>query len=139
LDAFRDWGHAKDYVKMQWLMLQQESPEDFVISYGEQFSVRQFIIWSCEELGIEIEFKGDGLDEVGIVKSLKERGYKDLKIGQTIVEIDKRYFRPSEVDSLLGDATKAKEKLGWEPEISVKDMCREMVRHYFDIALNNKD
>ena len=120
-------------------MLQQESPEDFVISYGEQFSVRQFIIWSCEELGIEIEFKGDGLDEVGIVKSLKERGYKDLKIGQTIVEIDKRYFRPSEVDSLLGDATKAKEKLGWEPEISVKDMCREMVRHDFDIALKNKD
>ena len=139
LDAFRDWGHAKDYVKMQWLMLQQESPEDFVISYGEQFSVRQFIIWSCEELGIEIEFKGDGLAEVGIVKSLKERGYKDLKIGQTIVEIDKRYFRPSEVDSLLGDATKAKEKLGWEPEISVKDMCREMVRHDFDIALKNKD
>ena len=127
MDALRDWGHAKDYVRMQWLMLQQEQPEDFVIATGVQFSVRQFVQWSAEHLGITLRFEGSGVDEVGIVESISGDSAPALKVGDVIVRVDKRYFRPSEVETLLGDPSKAKQKLGWTPEITVQEMCAEMV------------
>ena len=127
MDALRDWGHAKDYVRMQWLMLQQEQPEDFVIATGVQFSVRQFVQWSAEHLGITLRFEGSGVDEVGIVESISGDSVPALKVGDVIVRVDKRYFRPSEVETLLGDPSKAKQKLGWTPEITVQEMCAEMV------------
>jgi GDPmannose 4,6-dehydratase len=127
MDALRDWGHAKDYVRMQWLMLQQDQPEDFVIATGVQHSVRQFIEWSAEELGVTVRFEGSGVDEVGVVERIEGDNAPALKVGQTIVRIDPRYFRPAEVESLLGDPTKAKTKLGWEPIVSVREMCAEMV------------
>ena len=126
LDAKRDWGHAKDYVKMQWLMLQQEIPEDFVIATGKQYSVRDFIKWSAEALGIGIDFKETGIKEFGIITSLKYKNI-NLDIGDVIIRVDKKYFRPTEVESLLGDPTKAKNKLGWTPTITTKEMCHEMV------------
>lgn len=129
LDALRDWGHAKDYVEMQWLMLQQESPEDFVIATGRQYSVRQFIVWSAEELGITLQFKGQGIDEQAVVESIKGEQAPALKPGQTIIRVDPKYFRPTEVETLLGDYSKAREQLGWTPKISTRDMCREMVAH----------
>jgi GDPmannose 4,6-dehydratase len=134
MDALRDWGHAKDYVRMQWLMLQQEKPEDFVIATGVQYSVRQFIVWSAEELGITLRFEGLGVDEVGIVERIEGERAPALKVGQTIVRVDARYFRPAEVESLLGDPTKAKSKLGWEPVVSVREMCAEMVASDLDEA-----
>ena len=115
IDALRDWGHAKDYVRMQWMMLQQEQPEDFVIATGVQYSVRQFIEWSAAELGMELRWEGQGVNEVGY--------WND----KPIVKIDPRYFRPAEVETLLGDPTKAKTKLGWTPEITAQEMCKEMV------------
>jgi GDPmannose 4,6-dehydratase len=127
LDAMRDWGHAKDYVRMQWMMLQQEHAEDFVIATGVQYSVRQFIQWSAQELGITLRFKGQGVDEVGIVECIESDKAPAIQVGQIIVKIDPRYFRPTEVETLLGDPTKAKEKLGWVPEITVQQMCAEMV------------
>jgi len=127
LDALRDWGHAKDYVRMQWMMLQQDAPEDFVIATGVQYSVRQFIQWSAEELGITLRFEGEGVDERAIVASIAGDNAPALNVGDVIVSIDPRYFRPTEVETLLGDPTKAKEKLGWVPEITVQEMCREMV------------
>ena len=127
MDALRDWGHAKDYVRMQWLMLQQEQPEDFVIATGVQFSVHQFVQWSAEHLGIGLRFEGSGVDEVGIVESISGDSAPALKVGDVIVRVDKRYFRPSEVETLLGDPSKAKQKLGWTPEITVQEMCAEMV------------
>lgn len=127
IDSLRDWGHAKDYVRMQWLMLQQEKPEDFVIATGVQQSVREFITWAAEDLGITVEFKGTGVDEVGVVTAIRSTMAPALKVDDVIVRIDPRYFRPAEVDTLLGDPTKAKDKLGWVPEISARDMCREMV------------
>ena len=127
MDALRDWGHAKDYVRMQWLMLQQEQPEDFVIATGVQFSVRQFVQWSAEHLGITLRFEGSGVDEVGIVESISGDSAPALKVGDVIVRVDKRYFHPSEVETLLGDPSKAKQKLGWTPEITVQEMCAEMV------------
>jgi GDPmannose 4,6-dehydratase len=127
LDALRDWGHAKDYVRMQWLMLQQEQPEDFVIATGVQYSVRKFVQWSAQELGISIRFEGEGASEVGIVDRVEGEKALALKPGQIILRVDPRYFRPTEVETLLGDPQKAKHKLGWVPEISVQQMCREMV------------
>lgn len=127
IDALRDWGHAKDYVRMQWLMLQQDSPDDFVVSTGVQFSVRQFIEWSANELGITLRFEGSGVHEVGIVEQVDTDVSPYVNVNDIIVRIDERYFRPAEVETLLGDPTKAKEKLGWEPEISVREMCSEMV------------
>jgi GDPmannose 4,6-dehydratase len=127
LDAQRDWGHARDYVRMQWMMLQQDQPEDFVIATGEQFSVRQFVQWSALELGITLRFEGRGASEVAIVEKLDCGETPALQVGQTIVRVDPRYFRPTEVETLLGDPSKAKQKLGWTPEISVQQMCREMV------------
>ena len=127
LDALRDWGHAKDYVRMQWMMLQQETPDDFVIATGVQYSVRQFIKWSAAELGIKLEFEGQGVDETAIVASIDGNNAPSLKVGDVIVKIDPRYFRPTEVETLLGDPSKAKQKLGWVPEITVQEMCKEMV------------
>jgi GDPmannose 4,6-dehydratase len=127
IDSLRDWGHAKDYVRMQWMMLQQEAPEDFVIATGIQYSVRDFINWTARELGLELEFKGSGADETAIVKSVSGDKAPALKNGDIVLRIDKRYFRPAEVDTLLGDPSKAKEKLGWTPEISAQEMCAEMV------------
>ena len=127
IDALRDWGHAKDYVRMQWLMLQQEQAEDFVIATGRQYSVREFIQWSAAELGITLRFEGSGVDEVGIVEAITGDDAPTTKIGDIIVKVDPRYFRPAEVETLLGDPTKAKQKLGWEPHITAKQMCAEMV------------
>jgi GDPmannose 4,6-dehydratase len=127
LDALRDWGHAKDYVRMQWMMLQQEAPDDFVIATGVQYSVRQFIEWSAAELGVTLKFEGQDVDEIATVISIIGDKAPALKVGDVIVRIDPRYFRPTEVETLLGDPTKAKEKLGWVPEITVQEMCAEMV------------
>jgi GDPmannose 4,6-dehydratase len=127
MDALRDWGHAKDYVRMQWMMLQQEQPEDFVIATGVQYSVRQFIEWSAAELGIQLRFEGQGVDEVAIVDSITGDKAPALHVGQVVVKVDPRYFRPTEVETLLGDPSKAKNKLGWVPEITVQEMCAEMV------------
>jgi GDPmannose 4,6-dehydratase len=127
VDALRDWGHAKDYVRMQWMMLQQDVAEDFVIATGVQYSVREFITWSAAELGISLRFEGDGVDETAIVTSVEGDKAPAVKPGDVIVRIDPRYFRPAEVETLLGDPTKAREKLGWIPEISAQEMCAEMV------------
>ena len=127
IDALRDWGHAKDYVRMQWMMLQQTEAEDFVIATGKQYSVRQFIQWSAQELGITLRFEGQGVDEVAIVDRVEGDKASALEVGQAIVRIDPRYFRPTEVETLLGDPSKAKQKLGWMPEITVQQMCQEMV------------
>lgn len=127
IDALRDWGHAKDYVRMQWMMLQQDHPEDFVIATGKQYSVREFITWSAHELGITIAFEGEGLDEKGIVRSVEGDLAPAVKPGDIIMQVDPRYFRPAEVETLLGDPTKAREKLGWVPEITAQEMCAEMV------------
>ena len=127
IDSLRDWGHAKDYVKMQWLMLQQDQPEDFVIATGVQYTVRQFITWAAAELGITLEFIGSGVDEIAMVVSVVGTEAPAVKTGDVIVRIDPRYFRPAEVETLLGDPTKAKEKLGWMPEITAQEMCAEMV------------
>ena len=127
LDALRDWGHAKDYVRMQWMMLQQEKPEDFVIATGVQYSVRQFIDWSACELGITLRFEGHGVEEIGVVEKIEGDNALALKVGQVIVRVDPRYFRPTEVETLLGDPSNAKAKLGWTPEVTVQEMCAEMV------------
>jgi len=128
IDSLRDWGHAKDYVKMQWMMLQQDEPQDFVIATGVQYSVREFIAWSASELGIMLRFEGSGIDEVAIVEKITGADNPGVKVGDVVVKIDPRYFRPTEVESLLGDPSKAKELLGWTPEISAQEMCSEMVR-----------
>ena len=127
LNALRDWGHAKDYVRMQWLMLQQEKPEDFVIATGVQHSVREFIRWSAQELGISLRFEGSGADEKAFVESVEGENAPAVKAGDCIVAVDPHYFRPAEVETLLGCAQKAKEKLGWTPEISAREMCKEMI------------
>ena len=127
MDSLRDWGHAKDYVRMQWMMLQQDQPEDFVIATGVQYSVREFITWSAAELGIELEFVGSGVDELARVKSVTGDLSPAVEVGQVVVRVDPRYFRPAEVDTLLGDPSKAREVLGWVPEITAQEMCAEMV------------
>ncbi len=130
IDALRDWGHAKDYVRMQWMILQQEQPDDFVIATGKQYSVRQFIEMSADELGINIEWQGSGVDEIGLIDEsspILNTEQKYIKAGDTIFRIDPRYFRPTEVETLLGDPSKAKENLGWVPEITLQEMCKEMV------------
>jgi GDPmannose 4,6-dehydratase len=126
LSALRDWGHARDYVEMQWLMLQQDHPEDFVIATGVQYSVRQFVEFAAAELGISLRFAGEGVDEVGIVDSVSGSQAK-VKPGDVIVRVDPRYFRPTEVETLLGDPTKAREKLGWTPTTSLHELVKEMV------------
>ena len=127
IDSLRDWGHAKDYVRMQWLMLQQEAAEDFVIATGQQYSVRDFITWAAADLGLTLEFSGSGVDETATVAAIEGDLAPMVKPGDVVMRIDPRYFRPAEVDTLLGDPTRAREKLGWEPEITAREMCREMV------------
>jgi GDPmannose 4,6-dehydratase len=134
LDALRDWGHARDYVRMQWMMLQQDIPEDFVIATGVQYSVRQFIEWSAKELGLILYFEGEGIDEKGIVAKIEGDKAPAINVGDVIIQIDQRYFRPAEVETLLGDPTKAKQALGWIPEITVQEMCTEMVAEDLKVA-----
>ncbi len=128
MDALRDWGHAKDYVEMQWLMLQQEQPDDFVIATGVQYSVRQFVEFAAAELGITLRWEGSGVAEQGFVAALSGENAPALKVGQKIVAVDPRYFRPTEVETLLGDPTKAKEKLGWVPKTTLQDLVSEMAQ-----------
>ena len=127
IDSLRDWGHAKDYVRMQWMMLQQDTPEDFVIATGKQYSVREFITWAAADLGITLAFAGEGVAETATVVSVEGDKAPALQPGQVIMQIDPKYFRPAEVETLLGDPTKAREKLGWVPEITAREMCAEMV------------
>ncbi len=134
MDALRDWGHAKDYVRMQWLMLQQDKPEDFVIATGKQISVREFVRMSAAQLGVELLFSGEGVDEVATVISVSGDNAPGVNVGDVVVRVDPRYFRPAEVETLLGDPSKAKSVLGWEPEITVEDMCAEMVMSDLDQA-----
>jgi GDPmannose 4,6-dehydratase len=134
MDALRDWGHAKDYVRMQWMMLQQDVADDFVIATGKQISVREFVSLSAKEVGIELEFSGEALEEIATVTAITGDNAPALKVGDIIVKVDPRYFRPAEVETLLGDPSKAKDKLGWVPQITVEDMCSEMVSSDLDIA-----
>ena len=127
IDALRDWGHARDYVKAMWLMLQKETPNDYVIASGKQYSVREFITWAANALGINIEFRGSGVDEIGVVVGISGDLAPKISLGQEVVRIDPRYFRPAEVETLLGDPSKAKAELGWEPEITAQEMCKDMV------------
>ena len=135
MDSLRDWGHARDYVRMQWLMLQQDHAEDFVIATGKQISVREFVAMTAREAGITLEFTGTGVAEIATVVAVTDASKAPaVKQGDVIVRIDPRYFRPAEVETLLGDPAKAKEKLGWEPEITVEEMCAEMVASDLDTA-----
>ncbi|MGY8526780.1 GDP-mannose 4,6-dehydratase [Paracidovorax citrulli] len=137
LSSLRDWGHARDYVEMQWLMLQQDKAEDFVIATGEQHSVREFVQRAAAELGITVRFKGKGVDEVGIVDAIdhsKQQLTQGLKTGDVIVRVDPRYFRPTEVDTLLGDPTRARERLGWSPTTSFDELVREMITADYSAA-----
>jgi len=134
MDSLRDWGHAKDYVRMQWMMLQQDQPEDFVIATGKQISVREFVRMSAREVGVELEFTGEGVNEQATVTAITGSNAPGVKVGDVIVRVDPHYFRPAEVETLLGDPSKAKAKLGWVPEITVEEMCAEMVSADLDKA-----
>lgn len=134
MDALRDWGHAKDYVRMQWMMLQQEKPEDFVIATGVQHSVREFVVATAKELGLTLEFSAEGINEIGTVIEIQGDKAPAVKVGDIIIDVNPRYFRPTEVETLLGDPTKAKEKLGWVPEITLDEMIKEMVANDLEIA-----
>jgi GDPmannose 4,6-dehydratase len=138
LDALRDWGHARDYVHMQWLMLQQDKPEDFVIATGRQYSVRDFVEIAARELGIEIAWQGQGVEERGLVASIRGDKAPGVAVGQPIVAVDPQYFRPTEVETLLGDPSRARERLGWEPTTSFAAMVQEMVAHDLDTARRHK-
>ena len=134
MNAKRDWGHAKDYVRMQWMMLQQDEPKDFVIATGAQYSVREFIKKSAEKLGITLAFEGEGIKERGIVAGIRGGDVPAVNLGDIIVKIDPRYFRPAEVETLLGDPSLAKKELGWIPQITLDEMIGEMVAHDLDLA-----
>ena len=134
LSSLRDWGHANDYIKMQWMMLQQEKPKDYVIATGKQHSVREFIIWAARALGIELKFVGKGINEIGIVAEISGELPLKVSVGDKIIRVHERYFRPAEVDSLLGDPSKAKKELGWKSEITVQEMCKEMVEEDYKVA-----
>lgn len=141
MDSLRDWGHAKDYVEMQWLMLQQDKPEDFIIATGKQYTVRDFISKSARVLGIKLKFEGEGLNEVGRVEKIyADTAAKDIcvKPGDVMVAVDKKYYRPTEVDTLLGDPTKAKNQLGWEARVTLDDMIVEMIQNDLQIARKNR-
>ena len=139
MDSLRDWGHTRDYVEMQWLMLQQDEPEDFVIATGQQISVRQFVTLAAESLGIELEWRGKGLHEKAVVTAIADDALLGadevlIKIGQVIVQVDPKYFRPAEVETLLGDPSMAKQKLGWQPTSTLAEMIEEMVSNDLDLA-----
>ena len=127
INALRDWGHARDYVRMQWMMLQQATAEDYVIATGQQYSVRQFIDWAAEDLGLRLRFQGEGIEETAVVEAVTSDAAPSVKVGQVVMRIDPAYFRPTEVDTLLGDPSKAREKLGWTPQITARETCAEMV------------
>jgi GDPmannose 4,6-dehydratase len=129
MDALRDWGHAKDYVRMQWMMLQQDKPQDYVIATGVQYSVREFIRKTAQQLGMTLAFEGEGVNEVAKVASITGDNAPALEVGQVLVRVDPRYFRPTEVETLLGDPSKAKANLGWVSEITLDEMVKEMVAH----------
>ena len=138
LESMRDWGHAKDYAEMQWIMLQQKNPVDYVISTGKQYSVRKFIELSCKELGIIISWQGKGLKEIGIIKKFTKKNLK-LKVGQKIIKVSSIYYRPAEVNSLLGDSSKARKELKWKPKISIKSLVKEMIKSdLFTLKKNNQ-
>ena len=134
LDALRDWGHAKDYVRMQWMMLQQEHPDDFVIATGKHMTVRDFIKMSANEIGLKLKFSGEGINEIAIIEKIKGSKAPASKVGDCIIKVNPNYFRPAEVDTLLGDPSKARNNLGWTPEISVEKMCAEMMTNDLDKA-----
>jgi GDPmannose 4,6-dehydratase len=135
LSALRDWGHAKDYVEMQWLMLQQEKPEDFVIATGQQHSVRDFVNNAAHVLGLTIAWHGEGVTETGVLTAIDNKdAVQDLKIGQTIVRVDPKYFRPAEVETLLGDASKARQKIGWQPKVTFHELVQEMAEADLELA-----
>ena len=134
IDSLRDWGHAKDYIRMQWMMLQQDAPEDYVIATGKQHSVREFICWTAEELGLTLEFSGKGLEEIATVVENEGDKAPGVAVGDVVMRIDPRYFRPTEVESLLGDPSKAEKYLGWKPLITAREMCAEMVLADLKIA-----
>ena len=138
IDALRDWGHARDYVEMQWLMLQQDEPEDFVIATGVQHSVREFIAWTGEELGMALSFEGEGENEIAVVTSVAREWAPAVKPGDVVMRIDPRYFRPAEVDTLLGDAARAREKLGWRPRVTAREVCAEMAAEDLVIAQRHR-
>jgi GDPmannose 4,6-dehydratase len=138
LNALRDWGHAQDFVEMQWLMLQQDHPSDYVIATGEQHTVRQFIEWSASRLGLTLEFRGEGANETGIVVSNDGTAAPTVKIGQTIVAVSEKYFRPTEVETLLGNAQKACVELGWKPTRTAQELCHEMIDADFSLAKKEK-
>jgi GDPmannose 4,6-dehydratase len=138
MDALRDWGHAKDYVEMQWLMLQQDTAEDFVIATGRQYSVRQFVELAARELGIEIAWQGEGVHERGVAARVDGEHAPGVVVGQPIIAVDPKYFRPTEVETLLGDPTRARTRLGWEPRISFETMVQEMVKQDLDTARRHK-
>ncbi|HZV66779.1 MAG TPA: GDP-mannose 4,6-dehydratase [Telluria sp.] len=138
MDALRDWGHARDYVEMQWLMLQQDQPEDYVIATGRQYSVRHFVEVAARELGMDIAWEGSGVKERGYVSSIIGEKAGGVKVGQEIVAVDPQYFRPTEVETLLGDPAKARTRLGWVPQTSFEAMVREMVAHDLDTARRHK-
>lgn len=137
LDARRDWGHAADYVRMQWLMLQRDEPADYVIATGEQHSVRDFIEWAAEEVGIAVAFEGSGVEERGLIARVDGEAANHLQVGDVIVRVDPRFFRPTDVVNLVGDASRALRELGWAPEVSARAMCAEMMRH--DLVLARRD
>ena len=134
MDALRDWGHAKDYVRMQWMMMQHDKPDDFVIATGKQISVRDFVRLSARELGLELDFQGEGVGEIAVVSSIVGDWTTAISVGQVVIRVNPSYFRPAEVETLLGDPSKAKKILGWVPEITVEEMCAEMVAHDLDQA-----
>jgi len=137
IDSLRDWGHAKDYVRMQWMMLQQDKPEDYVIATGKQHSVREFIRWTAEELGLTLEFSGTGLDEITTVIAITGDKAPAVGVGDVVMRVDPRYFRPAEVETLLGNSSKAEKQLGWKPQITAREMCTEMVMEDLKIARRN--
>ncbi|MDX9700376.1 MAG: GDP-mannose 4,6-dehydratase [Rhodocyclaceae bacterium] len=134
IDALRDWGHARDYVRMQWLMLQQPHAQDFVIATGVQYSVRDFILMCCREIGVTLRFEGTGVSEIGVADAVDPTRAPAIRPGQVIIRIDPRYFRPAEVETLLGDASRARDELGWVPEVSIQELVREMMAHDLDAA-----
>jgi GDPmannose 4,6-dehydratase len=134
LDALRDWGHARDYVRVQWLMLQQSQPEDFVIATGRQHSVRDFVRWTAAQLGLTLRFEGRGVDEMAVVERVAGDCAPAVKAGDVVMRVSPRYFRPAEVDTLLGDPRKAKARLGWVPEVTAEQLCAEMVAEDLKVA-----
>lgn len=142
MNAWRDWGHAKDYVEMQWMMLQQKEPVDYVIATGVQITVRDFVKLTCKCIGIELDFEGENENEIGVIRSINRLDSIDysenIKIGDIIVRVDPKYFRPTEVETLLGDSSKAKKELGWEPKISIEQLCSEMIASDLKQAVQKK-